>query len=147
MSKVIAYIRPDDGGVCIVIPTGELSLDAVLAKDVPPNAINVEVIDRSSLPADRTFRDAWKKGNGKVVVDMPKARQIHMSRIRAARDKELARLDVEWLKKSAQRKSAEADAIELQKQALRDIPNTFDLSVASNPEELKKLWPKDIPRE
>lgn len=33
-----------------------------------------------------------------------------------------------------------------EKQKLRDLPQTLDLTVAQTPEDLKALWPADLPR-
>ena len=58
-----------------------------------------------------------------------------MNRIRETRDVELSKLDVEQLK---------GKDVSEKKQKLRDIPQTFDLSGAKTPEELKTLRPKDL---
>jgi hypothetical protein len=58
MNQRIIY-PTDDGGVAIVIPTGELSIEDVIAKDVPAGK-PFKVVDVADIPADRTFRDAWE---------------------------------------------------------------------------------------
>jgi hypothetical protein len=68
---------------------------------------------------------------------MEKARAIHLGRIRSARNRELARLDIEQLK---------GIDVAAEKQRLRDLPATFDLAAATTPEELKSLWPDELPR-
>jgi hypothetical protein len=75
MSQVIIYQNPTGTNVCICVPTGELHINEVLAKDAPAGAI---IVDDSTLPqgADAQFFDAWKLVNGKVVVDFPTA-QAH----------------------------------------------------------------------
>ena len=80
-----------------------------------------------------------------IVVNMSKARGIHMDKIRAVRNKELAKKDIEFMK------ALEADdgshkAIAVEKQVLRDIPQTFDLTTET-PEELKNKWPEGLPKE
>lgn len=47
-----------DGGIAIVIPTGELPIEEVAAKDVPAG-VPYKIIDASEIPEDRTFRAAW----------------------------------------------------------------------------------------
>lgn len=134
--KRIVYTRPD-GGVSVIIPTGAVDLAAVLTRDLPADAVDWYECDASDIPPDRTFRDAWKIEGGKPAVDMSKARTIHMDRIRKVRDRELAKLDVEQLK---------GRDVAAQKQKLRDIPQTFDLTVAATPDELKALWPAELPK-
>ena len=80
-----------------------------------------------------------------VVVNMSKARGIQMDKIREVRNKELAKKDIEFMK------ALEADdgshtAIASEKQVLRDIPQTFDLTT-DTPEELKQKWPEGLPKE
>jgi hypothetical protein len=58
MNKRIIYPTPD-GGVAIVILTGELSIEEVAAKDVP-KGVPYQIVDESEIPTDRTFRDAWE---------------------------------------------------------------------------------------
>jgi hypothetical protein len=58
MNKRIIYPTPD-GGIAIVIPTGELSIEETIAKDVP-EGVPYQIVDVSEIPTDRTFRDAWE---------------------------------------------------------------------------------------
>lgn len=104
-------------------------------------------IDPAALPADRTFRGAWIHGGaGRVTIDMDKARPIQMDRIRAARDVRLRALDIETGKAVGKGDAAAAADIEARKQALRDIPQTVDLSKAVTPDDLKAIWPEGLPR-
>jgi len=80
-----------------------------------------------------------------IVINMPKAREIQMDKIREVRNKELVKKDIEFMK------ALEADddshkAIAVEKQVLRDIPQTFDLTTDTS-EQLKELWPEGLPRE
>ena len=77
MSQVIIYTN-SNGGVSVCVPTGELPINEVLAKDAPAGAI---IVDDSTLPqgADAQFFDAWKLDGNKVTVDFPTA-QAHKLR-------------------------------------------------------------------
>lgn len=154
ISKVIVWMRPD-GGMSVCSPcisrddegmTEAQALDRALQKDVPADAINLQVLDRAELPADTYFRNAWEIKAGKIEVAKPKARAIHMEQIRRARVKELERLDRDWMRASGQKKNAEADAIESKRQKLRDIPQTANLERFESLDELKAFWPEDLPR-
>ena len=50
----------DDGNLCIVIPSDNtrLTLDEIKAKDCPSGK-TVYTVDKSAIPTDRSFRDAW----------------------------------------------------------------------------------------
>jgi hypothetical protein len=71
-------------------------------------------------------------------VDMAKARELHKTKIRAARTPKLAELDVEFQK--AQETSADTSAIVAKKQALRDAPADSAIGSASDTAALKAQW-------
>ena len=81
-----------------------------------------------------------------VNVDMTKARAIHLEEIRKVRNVELAAKDVPFLR-SVEDGDTDAQAtIKTEKQALRDIPATFDLTTdVDTPEKLKAKWPTELP--
>jgi len=71
MSQVIIYTLNSQVAVCY--PTGELSIEEVLAKDCPAGAI---IIDDSELPVDNTYFNAWELIDCKVVVNEVKKQAI-----------------------------------------------------------------------
>lgn len=48
-----------EGTVCVLIPTGEISVNEVSRKDVPAG-VPYLVINAADIPTDRTFRSAWQ---------------------------------------------------------------------------------------
>lgn len=153
--RKIVYQRPD-GGVSIVTPaissddppdfTEVQAEERAMTTAVPVDAMNPRFINDENIPADRTFRDAWRDTGTMVDVDMSRARMIHMNRIRVARDNELKKLDVEWIARAARDDTTGAAKTETKRQALREIPQTLDLSIAPDPVTLKVLWPTAIDR-
>ena len=75
-------------------------------------------------------------------IDMAKARAIHKTRIRYAREPKLAELDVEFQK--ALETGASTTDIVAKKQALRDAPADSDIEAASDTDALKAQWKTDI---
>jgi hypothetical protein len=63
MNQRILYSNPDNS-VAVIVPTGELSIEATAKKDVP-TGVAYWIVDVSEIPSDRTDRDAWE------LVDMP----------------------------------------------------------------------------
>lgn len=124
--------------------TDDEFLERVARKAIPDDAADVIVIDKRQIPADRTFREAWSVTGGAVAVDMGKARTIHMDRIRAARAPALAALDVQYQIADETGDVATKRAIAAEKKALRDIPQTFDLTKAETAEQLAVLWPEGL---
>jgi hypothetical protein len=102
------------------------------------------LIGSDTVTPDRMFRDALEDKDGRLGVNMPKARSIHMDRIRQVRDSALAALDVPWMKAVESGNVAEQQRIVRQKQALRDIPVTFPLDIYTDTGSLKAAWPKDL---
>ena len=59
MNKRIIY-PTDNGGVAVIIPADcGLTVEQIAAKDVPADK-TYKIVDVSSIPSDRTFRDAWE---------------------------------------------------------------------------------------
>jgi hypothetical protein len=74
----IIYPTPE-GGVAIIVPSPEYlqdhTIEELAEKDVP-SGITYEIVPASSIPSDRTFRNAWEFSTGEVVVDFTKAQEI-----------------------------------------------------------------------
>ena len=96
---------------------------------------------------DRYFRDACEDTGKEVVVNMDKARAIKLAKIRASRNAELVKLDVDSLVAIEAGDSSEQNRVNGLKQTLRDIPATFDLDKLKTPETLKGAWPTELPAE
>jgi len=131
MTQVIIYSQ--NGQVAVCIPTGEMSIEEVKAKDTPEGSI---IVDSSALPeADNDFFDAWELSNGVVIVNLDKAKAITKTRLRAERAPLLAAQDV--LFQRAQETGPDTSAIVAEKQRLRDITKSADS--ATTTEELRNL--------
>jgi len=71
-----------NGNVAVTVPTGELPINEVLAKDCPSGAI---IVDDSTLPqgADSSFFDAWELSGSTVTVNFEKAKAIKLAQFNA----------------------------------------------------------------
>lgn len=58
MTQRIIY-STDEGGIAVIIPTGELPIEEVARKDVP-DGVPYKIVDTADVPTDRTFRSAWE---------------------------------------------------------------------------------------
>jgi hypothetical protein len=79
-----------------------------------------------------------------ITVNMAKARGIHMDKIRVVRNAELAAKDITFMRAVEAGDTSTQATIATEKQTLRDIPQTFDLTT-DTPEELKAKWPVQLP--
>jgi hypothetical protein len=121
MAQVIIFTN-DNGGVSVCVPTGELDIQAVKAKDTPSHSI---IVQDSELPqADNDFFDAWELSNGTVSVNLTKAKDLTKKRLRIEREPLLAAQDV--LFQRAQESNADTTAIVAEKTRLRNITNGVD---------------------
>lgn len=128
MTSVIIF-QNELGNVSVCTPTGELPIEAVLAKDCPKGAI---IVDDSELPQgdDAQFFDAWELIQGKVSVNLGKAQEITRKRLRAEREPLLAEQDV--LFQRALETGADTQAIVAEKQRLRDITKLVDVLTSTS---------------
>ena len=134
MTQAIIFTN-DNGGVATCIPTGEISIEAVLAKDVPEGR-GARIVNIADLPNQyNDFYDAWEMDETSVTVNKAKAVEITKQRLRAERTSLLAAQDVAFQR--AQESGADTSAIVAEKQRLRDI--TKLATEAKSLEELRAL--------
>jgi hypothetical protein len=119
MTQAIIF-QNDNGGVSTCIPTGEISIDAVMEKDVPKGK-GARIVNLTDLPRDNDFYDAWEMDATSVTVNFAKAVEITKARLRAERTPLLAAQDVAFQRALEEGKATAA--IVAEKQRLRDITN------------------------
>jgi len=134
MNQRIIY-PTDDGTVAIIIPTGELSVEQVAAKDVPAG-VPYEIVTADAIPTDRTFRSAWVMGECCVKHDLERCRQIGHDMRRAARAAEFAPHDEVIAKQIPGTAAADAEAA---RQEIRDRYATIQdaINAAADPDAIK----------
>jgi hypothetical protein len=150
--------RWEDGqgktGIWLRDPTDE-NLFAELSKACPlvdqlgipkPQPVRYKVVGWSDVPKDRTYRDALRHTDQGFHHDLAQAKMLHLDKIRRARTARLGELDKDWMRAVGQGNKQEADTIEAQRQALRDVPETVNMDGATTIDELKALWPANLPR-
>ena len=134
----IIYSNPD-GSVAVIIPTGELPIEEVAAKDVPAG-LAYEIVTTDDIPSDRTFRGAWVLGDCCIEHDIDKCKGIAHDKRRVARAAEFAPHDEVIMK---QIPGADAVAAEVARQEIRDkyaeVQDAID--AAATVEELLEVLP------
>ena len=77
MAQVIVYTG-SDGNCHVCVPSGEIPIEEVLAKDCPAGAI---IVDESTLPqgADAQFFNAWRLNGSTVILDFPVAQAGYLA--------------------------------------------------------------------
>tara|TARA_R110000824_G_scaffold144362_1_gene312292 strand:+ start:2573 stop:3064 length:492 start_codon:yes stop_codon:yes gene_type:complete len=113
--------------------------------DPKSKKINHKIVPHDYVPEDWQFRDAFTDNGSGVVVDMEKARSIHMDRIRQARNTKLAELDVPFMRAVESGHQTAIEMVSAQKQILRDLPQTFDIVTGVlTPGQLSAKWPFEL---
>lgn len=115
----VIIFKNDKGGVSTCIPTGEIPLEEVLAKDVPKNR-DARIVEQTSLPYDYSdFYNAWEMTSSSVVVNKAKAVELTKQRLRIERKPLLEAQDIAFQK--ALETGSDTSEIVREKQRLRDI--------------------------
>ena len=132
--QVIIFTN-DNGGVATTVPTGEISIDAVMEKDIPKGR-GARIVNYTDLPIQHNdFYDAWEMTATTVQVNMDKAKELTKARLRNERTPLLQAQDVAFQR--ALEEGADTTAIVAEKQRLRDITDLADS--ATTLEELRSL--------
>ena len=106
MTRII--FQNESGGVSVIIPTGELPIEEVAAKDVP-KGVAYEIVEDDAIPADRFFRGAWVANGAAVEVDLDQAKSIGHDIRRTKREVEFAPFDAIIMKQIPGNSAAEAE--------------------------------------
>ena len=106
MKRII--FQNESGGVSVIIPTGELPIEEVAAKDVP-EGVAYEIVEDDAIPADRFFRGAWVANGAAVDVDLDKAKDIGHDIRRTQREAEFAPFDAIIMKQIPGNSATEAE--------------------------------------
>jgi len=133
MAQVIIHSNAN-GGISVTVPTGELPINEVLAKDCPAGAI---IVDDSTLPqgADAQFFDAWELSGSTVTVNFAKAQAIKLAQYNAAAVAEAQKRQLNTLA-GIENKVADADFVaELTagRASIASATTTADLVAIVNP--------------
>jgi hypothetical protein len=132
-SRII--FQNESGGVSVIIPTGELPIEEVAAKDVP-EGVAYEIVEDDAIPSDRFFRNAWVANGAAVDVDLDKAKDIGHDIRRTQREAEFAPFDAIIMKQIPGNSAVEAEA---SRQAIREKYALIQdvIEAAETPDEIK----------
>jgi hypothetical protein len=75
MNQRIIY-QNEDGTVAVIMPANcGMTIEQIAKKDVPAGK-EYKIVAESEVPSDRMFRDAWEYVDGKISVNLTKAKEI-----------------------------------------------------------------------
>lgn len=144
IAKSIPEKYVEFGGQVIPIMKGESEPVGATVVHTP----EVKVCIDTDIPVDRHFREAWEldltPSEDVVTVNMEKAREIHMNYLRNLRRDKFPSIDAAYNTALDKNDMPEVAKLSQLRKTLRDIPQTFDLSSARTPDELKLLIPDEL---
>jgi len=121
------------------------ALEIIRDRDCSHRGTQIELWDVENVPRDRWFRNAWRQGNGGIVIDMAAAADIQAAHILNART---AALHL-W------RSTVERDLIRGRRSNLVGLIGEAEnmsleywgtqIARANKPEQLKATWPEFLP--
>ena len=132
-TKRIIWTEPN-GQVAVLYPV--IAVEDCI-KDVP-SGLDFFIIQDSEIPKNTFFERAWKIVDGKIQMDIAKAREVHREHVRNARASKLVELDVEFQR--ALETSTDTTSIVSKKKALRDAPANSAIDAAKTEAELIAAW-------
>ena len=137
MNLRIAWIMPD-GNLGIYQPGDALrqpgDTDAQLCEraiqykgmDARPH----KIFNANEFPK-KTFRDAWTFDGQAITIDLPKAREIVLARVRDERNRRLVEADAEKARLDDVGTEKEKKDAKDKRQALRDLPAVVAIEIAT----------------
>ncbi len=135
----IADLKEDSlPGYTIVFPDVEKEIIGKWVKESREKVVSFRPIEKSDIPVDRYFRNAWEDENG-IRINMPKAKDIQKDKLRKIRIPLLEALDIEYQKADEVGDTQKKKEIAVKKQVLRDVTNNPAIEAAQTPEELKLI--------
>jgi hypothetical protein len=135
MSYII-YPQLPSAKLAVIVPTGEISIEQVVEKDVPKDTPYAVVSSVSNI--DNDYFDGYIYENGYAVADISKCKSIHLNKFREARVPKLAALDIAFMRAVEQGDAAAQAEIAAQKQALRDVTK---IELPNDLSAIKATWP------
>jgi len=141
MPQYVALTRAD-GTIALMLVPGSPSPQDIAAEiaKMPETFVSVRPINAGQIPASREFRHAWiDAGGGALQHDMPKAREIHRTRIREQRAPRLATLDTDAIRAIEDNDPTKRTQVMAAKQRLRDAPADARIEAAATVAELAAL--------
>lgn len=149
-----AFIYEDSQGYCrIVVAQNSFKMEqeseanaiARFAGEAIPAVTEFLCVNQDLIPKDKTFRDAWKRGDvhEPIKIDFCKALEIHRKRLEEACKKKIAQLDLDLDLAIKSQNLPLQVAITSTKKILR-VLHTMNLTHCKTIEDIKKSVPKEL---
>ncbi len=145
------YVTHPSPQIRLASETDQQLAERIRDRDIPGDATEIAIIDKSDLPS-RFYRDEWDADGVGAKIDIPigKARNVKMKAIRAERRIKLDDSDREHMKRQAIYDPTDQERIDYDtfRQGLRDVPGDIKPTVDAETdldalEALQPTWPTE----
>ncbi len=126
-------------GYTIEFPDFDEDIKAKLHSSQADRIVGHRKGTKAEIPADYSFRAAWKATGTSIAVDMPKAKEVTRERLRKERKPLMEALDIEAMKAVEAKDDAKLSEVAGEKQRLRDITALPEIDAATTPDQLKAI--------
>lgn len=115
--NVIVY--KEEETVVVVIPSNNTDVKTLI--NIVPDGTEYHIMDIKKLPSNGYFRNAWELIDGKVTINIEKAKEIQRNIWRKMRESKLKELDLLYMRALEEGDKPTQKNIITQKKALRDV--------------------------
>ena len=129
--KVIIWDDPTTKIMRVMAPAGGNTAEECVTKYLPDGITDYAIVEDSVIPADRKFRNAWRKNGSNVKEDLTESKKLAHKTRRYERTKEFKPYDDIVMK---QIPGSDTEAAEAERVKIRDKYATMQTSIdnASN---------------
>jgi hypothetical protein len=115
--NVIVY--KEEENVVVVIPSNNTDVKTLI--NIVPDGTKYHIMDIKKLPSNGYFRNAWELIDGKVTINIEKAKEIQRNIWRKMREPKLKELDLLYMRALEEGDKPTQKNIITQKKTLRDV--------------------------
>ena len=91
--KVIIWDDPTTKIMKVMVPAGGNTAEECVTKYLPDDITDYAIVEESVIPADRKFRNAWRKDGSNVKEDLTESKKLAHEKRRYDRNKEFKPYD------------------------------------------------------
>lgn len=134
MKVIVHKLRA--GNVVITTPV-EITAEEFISNHLPSDEPYI-LMDADKIPNGK-YISSFDIVDGKITIDMAKAKEVHKEDLRFKRIEAFKPLDVEFMRAVEQGDTAKQQEIGAKKQALRDVTSSSAFDTAETLDDLEKI--------
>lgn len=141
MKKYVLINQDNSIRIMTIIIEGETPEKLIKKLSIEDQNDIKEIKETTQVLPDRVFRNAWEYKDNKIKENLPKAKIIHLNRLKYLREIQLKKLDIEYMLAIETQNETKKTSIVNRKQKLRDLPTDVVFTQIATVAALKKYKP------